>query len=128
MNWVYLLAIIFATSSGLVLVYTLVSSCMLFASMSYLSRGEEFRKLVGTLFTTTFIGFLYAFWNLMVQLRVLDGNDLKISFVGSILVSLFFVMLAYLGFYTKQLSKKFGFQVYAKGVVPQLKPVRKRKR
>ncbi len=86
MELLHALVVIFATSSGLVCIYALVSSLLLFLSLNRLSPGEDFTKIVRALFFTVFVGFIYTLWNLLIQLNVLhlDG-DLLVSVIGNVL-------------------------------------------
>ncbi|MEM4266836.1 MAG: hypothetical protein QW404_02155 [Candidatus Nanoarchaeia archaeon] len=124
MELLHALVVIFATSSGLVCVYALVSSLLLFLSLNRLSPGEDFTKLVRALFFTVFVGFIYTLWNLLTQLGVInfDGNLLS-SMVSNVLISLFFVMLAYLAFLTRQISTKFGFRKVGQEINDYLKSI-----
>ncbi|MFH1210451.1 MAG: hypothetical protein V1645_00905 [archaeon] len=106
-----ILVIIFATSSGLVCIYSLISAYLLFSSVTRLSAGEEFTRLVTALYITVLIGFIYTLWNLLTQLKIIEvDNPLVTVFFSNLLISVFFVMLAYLAFLTKQMSAKFGFK------------------
>jgi hypothetical protein len=106
-----ILVIIFATSSGLVCIYSLISAYLLFSSVTKLSAGEEFSKLVTALYITVLVGFIYTLWNLLTELNVIEvSNTLASILFSNILISVFFVMLAYLAFLTKQMSAKFGFK------------------
>lgn len=106
-----ILVIIFATSSGLVCIYSLISAYLLFSSVTRLSAGEEFTRLVTALYITVLIGFIYTLWNLLTQLKIIEATNPLVSvFFSNLLISVFFVMLAYLAFLTKQMSAKFGFK------------------
>jgi hypothetical protein len=130
------LIVVFATSSGLVCIYTLISSYLLFTSRAKLASGDEFTKLVNALFLTVLIGFVYSLWNLLTQLQIVVlSNQLVYSFISNVLISLFFVMLAYLAFLTRQLSAKFGFRQvgqeitqYLKAAAPKKKVARKKRK
>ncbi len=130
MDILQVLVVLFATSSGLICVYALISSYLLYTSRTQVSKGEEFGNLVNSLFLTAFIGFIYTLWNLLLQL---DLTAVKSEFVKNIvsnlLASIFFVMLAYLAFYTKHFSTKFGFRLVSQKINQDLKAsVKPRKR
>lgn len=134
METLNILTIMFATSSGLVCVYALISSFLLFLSSTKLSKGEDFSKLVNTLFITVLIGFIYSLWNLLSQLGFIKVSTIS-GFMANILVIIFFVMLAYLAFLTKQIATKFGFRRvgeeinhYLKTAKVQKKAVKKRRK
>ncbi|MFH1332429.1 MAG: hypothetical protein ABIH63_04065 [archaeon] len=111
MDWFYVLVLTFATSSGLVCIYALISSYLLYTSVTRLSENDEFSKLVRALFLTVFIGFIYTLLNLVHQMGVIDLNkNVGVSILTNVLISMFFVMIAYLAFLTRQLSNKFGFR------------------
>jgi len=122
------LVIIFATSSGLICVYSLVSSLLLYMSVVKLSEGEDFAKLVRSLYFAVLIGFVYALWNLIVQLGLVKmDNEVAVSLISNLIIGFFFVMLAYLAFLTRQLSAKFGFRNVGKDITQYLDSVKKTK-
>ncbi len=126
-----ILVIIFATSSGLVCIYSLISAYLLFSSVTRLSAGEEFTKLVTALYITVLVGFIYTLWNLLTELGVIEvTNTLASILFSNILISVFFVMLAYLAFLTKQMSARFGFKVVGDEIKNHLKgqKVKRKKR
>jgi len=111
MDWFHILVVTFATSSGLVCVYTLISSYLLYTSITRLSEEDEFSKLVRALFLTVFIGFMFTLLNLIQQLGFIDlEKNTAVVILTNVLISMFFIMLAYLAFLTRQLSNKFGFK------------------
>ena len=123
------LVVIFATSSGLVCIYSLISAYLLFSSITKLSMGEEFTKLVSALYITVLIGFVYTLWNLITQLGIIQVNNIvTAAFFSNLLISVFFVMLAYLSFLTRQLSTKFGFKQVSTEITNELKSMPRPKR
>ena len=104
------LVILFATSNGLVAFYTLLSAVLLYLGRKELAKGEEFRKLIDALFLTVVSGFLFAGWNLLLQLRLISlRNETVELFIGNILISILFVSMAYSSFLIKYFAKKYGF-------------------
>jgi hypothetical protein len=123
------LVMIFATGSGLVCIYSLISAYLLFTSVTKLSMGEEFTKLVSALYITVLVGFIYTLWNLITQLDIIQiNNTVATAFFSNLLISVFFVMLAYLSFMTRQLSNKFGFKQVGREITNELKSLPRPKR
>ncbi len=115
------LVILFATSNGLVCLYTLISSLVIYTGKKELAKGEEFRKLIDFLFVMSFIGFLYASWNLLLQLGVVVMEEEKEMLIGNILLASFFVVLTYSAFLIKYTAKKYGFRKIGEEIASDIK-------
>lgn len=114
---------LFAASTVIIFVYALLCLFSVGMSLAVIFRGRrEFskghmRRFVNALSITLAVSFLYAVWNILIRLElVVIGNEIVATMVDNIILVLFIMLLTYVAYLARDISKKFGFNTAGKKI------------
>ena len=108
----------------LCLVYVGISLMMIFKGRQEFSKGHM-RKFINGLSITLAVSFLYAVWNVLTKMQVIRINNVILdSLLDNAILIVFIMLLTYLAFLSRGLSKKFGFATIGRKVSEMAKKKR----
>ena len=114
---------LFAASTVVIFVYALLclisvgmSLFIIFHGRNEFSRGHM-RRFVNAFAVTLAISFLYAIWNIITRLKVINiGNSILGGMIDNILLIVFIMLLTYIAYLAREISSRFGFRSIGKKV------------
>ena len=114
---------LFAASTVVIFVYALlcliyvgISLAMIYKGRQEFSKGHM-RRFINGLSITLAVSFLYAVWNVLTKMKAIKlDNVVLASLLDNIILIIFIMLLTYLAFLSRGLSKKFGFKSIGKKI------------
>ena len=114
---------LFAASTVIIFVYALLCLLSVGASLSiiFMARKEfskgHMRKFVNALSITLAVSFLYAVWNILLRLELVTiGSEIVATMIDNVILVLFIMLLTYVAYLARDISRKFGFNTAGKNV------------
>ncbi len=116
-SFIQVMLSLFAASTVIIFVYALlclisvgISLSMIFKGRKEFSRGHM-RRFINSLSVTLAVSFLYAVWNILNRLKLIDfESDILANLIDNVILVIFIMLLTYVAFLTREISKRFGFR------------------
>lgn len=114
---------LFAATTVIIFVYALlclisvgISLTMIFKGRREFSKGHM-RKFINAFSITLAVSFVYAIWNVMTRLGIIEvRNEFVSVFFDNVILIGFIMLLTYVAYLAREFSKRFGFKSIGKKV------------